>query len=53
MYFRLGNPLNPVLEDPIATWNKLKQNFARKSEMRQAAGEMEHVETETLDETIE
>ena len=46
-----------VLEDPVATWNKLQQKFARRSEMGQEAAQMallhfQHVETETADETI-
>ena len=47
-----------VLHDPVATWEKLKQKFARQSEMGAEAAHMaflqfQHVETETVDETIE
>ena len=47
-----------VLHDPVATWEKLKQKFARRSEMGAEAAHMaflqfQHVETETADETIE
>ena len=46
-----------VLEDPVATWDKLRQKFARRSEMGQEAAQMallhfQHIETETADETI-
>ena len=47
-----------VLEDPVATWEKLQQKFARRSEMGQEAAQMallqlQHIETETAKETIE
>ena len=47
-----------VLEDPVATWNKLKEKFARRSEMGQEAAQMallhfQHIETETSNDTIE
>ena len=43
-----------VLEDPVATWEKLEQKFGRRSEMGQEAAQMallhfQHVETETAD----
>ena len=39
-----------ILEDPVATWNKLQQKFARRSEMGQEAAQMallhfQHIET--------
>ena len=51
-------PVTSVLEDPVATWNKLHQKFARRSEMGQEAAQMallqfQHVETEKANETIE
>ena len=47
-----------ILEDTIATWNKLKHKFARKSEMGQEIAQIQllnfhHVETERAVETIE
>ena len=47
-----------VMEDPVATWNKLRQKFARRSEMGQEAAQMallsfQHIETETANDTIE
>ena len=46
-----------VLEDPVATWDKLQQKFARRSEMGQQTAQMallhfRHMETETADDTI-
>ena len=46
-----------VLENPVATWNKLQQKFARRSQMGQEAAHMallhfQHMETETADDTI-
>ena len=46
-----------VLEDPVATWDKLQQKFARRSEMGQQTAQMallhfQHMETETADDTI-
>ena len=46
-----------VLEDPVATWDKLQQKFARLAEMGQEAAQMallhfQHINTETADETI-
>ena len=33
--------VHSVLEDPVATWNKLKHKFARTSEMEQEAAQMD------------
>ena len=43
--------VHSVLEDPVATWNKIKEKFARRSEM--ALLHFQHIETETANDTIE
>ena len=49
--------VSTVLEDPVATWNKLQQKIACMSEMGHQEAQMallhfQHMETETTDETI-
>lgn len=46
-----------VLDDPIGTWNKLQQKFAKKSGMGQSVAQkfllhFQHLETETTEENI-
>ena len=50
--------VHSVLEGPVATWNKLKEKFARRSKMGQEAAQMallhfQHIETETANDSIE
>ena len=49
--------LAPILDDPVAVWGKLKQKFARRSEMGQEAAFKQfmtftHDEAETAEDTI-
>ena len=50
-------PVTNILADPAATWKKLQQKFARKSELEHEAAQkaflsFQHQETESAEETI-